>query len=167
MNETEDIKEDTVLSYLTNRKGWLDGVVISGGEPTINKDLPDFLYRIKQIGLEIMLYTNGTNPDMIKSLIDRHLIDSISMDIKTILTYDEYIRVTNHCNHNSTEQISNSVRIIRNSGIQYQFRTTILADYHNDEIIARLKKDFPDDHYILQPFRQGITISSLSRGRYP
>jgi pyruvate formate lyase activating enzyme len=66
MNETEDIKVDTILSYFSKRKEWLDGVVISGGEPTIHKNLPEFLHKIRQIGLPIKLDTNGTNPAISK-----------------------------------------------------------------------------------------------------
>jgi len=160
MNKTLDIQEETVLSYLRNRVNWLDGVVISGGEPTIHIDLPEFLYKVMQIGLPIKLDTNGTNPQMIKRLIDNKLINYISMDIKTIIMAEEYQRITNCNDPESIERINESINLLRSSSIQYQFRTTALPHLHTEEFLVNLRNIFINDSYIIQKFRKGMTIDS-------
>ena len=81
-NEEELYSEDEILEFLKKRAGMLDGVCISGGEPTLHRDLPALISRIKELGYDIKLDTNGTNPDMIRSLLDNNLLDYIAMDIK-------------------------------------------------------------------------------------
>jgi pyruvate formate lyase activating enzyme len=162
MNRTPDIQEELVLSYLRNRINWLDGVVISGGEPTIHKDLPEFLHKIRQIGLPVKLDTNGTNSQMIKKLIDNKLIDYISMDIKTIIRAKEYQRITNCNDPESIERINESINLLRSSSIQYQFRTTALPHLHTEEFLFNLRNSFINDSYIVQKFREGMTIDSFN-----
>ena len=86
VNQLQEIDVESVFSYLKKRKGIIEGICISGGEPTLQKDLPDFCRRLKEENLSVKLDTNGTNPDMIKLLMDNNLIDYIAMDIKTALT---------------------------------------------------------------------------------
>ncbi len=163
MNETEDINVDTILSYFSNRKGWLDGVVISGGEPTIHKDLPDFLGKIKQTGLIIKVYTNGTNPLMIKKLIDDQLVDFISMDIKTIMKIEDYQGITNCIAPELMENIEESINILKSSNIQYQFRTTVIPCFHTKDILFQLTNKFKNDFYVIQMYRAGETIDSFNK----
>ena len=77
-----ELDEDKVLGFLQSRQGKLDGVVITGGEPTLHKSLPEFIKRIKTLGFLVKLDTNGTNPDMLQSLIDSKMVDYVAMDIK-------------------------------------------------------------------------------------
>jgi pyruvate formate lyase activating enzyme len=116
-----EIKEDEIIEFLKNRKGFLDAVCITGGEPTLNKDLPDFIRKIKEIGFLVKLDTNGTNPEMLKQLIEDKLIDYIAMDIKAPL--EKYDIVTN--TKVNKENIQKSVNIIRNFP-EYEFRTTVV-----------------------------------------
>jgi pyruvate formate lyase activating enzyme len=81
-----------VLIHLENRKDWLDGVVITGGEPTIHGDLPDFLRQIKSLGYLVKLDTNGSNPLMLEKVIKENLVDFIAMDIKTLLQEELYAK---------------------------------------------------------------------------
>src|SRR5690606_17068862 len=96
----DDISESELFSYLNSRRNWLDGVVITGGEPTLHLDLKDFIQKIRQLGFAVKLDTNGTNPRLLQELIQDKLIDLVAMDVKSILNQSEYEKVT--MIHNST-----------------------------------------------------------------
>ncbi|KKT12987.1 MAG: Ribonucleoside-triphosphate reductase, anaerobic-like protein [Candidatus Falkowbacteria bacterium GW2011_GWF2_43_32] len=113
--------EDLFL-FLEERFGRLEGVVVTGGEPTLHPDLPDFIKRIKAIGYLVKLDTNGTNPDMLAGLIKDGLIDYIAMDIKAPLNrYEEIVSASVNC-----KNLEKSVKIIMDSGLPYEFRTTVV-----------------------------------------
>jgi pyruvate formate lyase activating enzyme len=120
--ELPEIDEKKLLSWLKKRKKWLDAVCITGGEPTLYNDLPEFLKKIKQIGFLIKVDTNGTNPEMLRRLIDDSVLDYIAMDIKAPL--EKYKDVVN--SDVDLNKIQKSVDIIRDSKIEYEFRTTIV-----------------------------------------
>jgi len=118
--------EDLFL-FLEKRFGRLDGVVISGGEPTLHPDLPSFIRKIKKIGYLVKLDTNGTNPEMLKELINDKLIDYIAMDIKAPLNhYEKVVNVKINC-----QNLQKSVKIIMSSGLPYEFRTTVVPGLLN------------------------------------
>ncbi len=117
-----DISQDVFFDFLEKRKGKLDGVVITGGEPTLQKDLKSFIQKIKAMNFLIKLDTNGTNPEVVKDLLKENLIDYIAMDIKAPL--DKYSKVV--CKNIDTANIKECVDIIINSNIEYEFRTTVL-----------------------------------------
>ncbi len=160
-NETSDIEIEEILSYLNTRKKWIDGVVISGGEPTIHPDLLYFIKIIRELGFKIKLDTNGTNPSMLKSIISQKVVDCIAMDIKTIIQPVEYAEITNCSDPSVTKKIRESVLLLRRSGIQFQFRTTLIPQIHSEEIVEHLRKEFKSDPWIHQKYRQGFTIDSL------
>lgn len=167
MSVMEDITVDDVLSILEERRTWIDGVVVSGGEPTIHPDLPDFLSRLKAMGLTIKLDTNGSNPEMLSCLTGKSLVDFVAMDIKTVTEVSEYVKITGCLMPGITDLVKESVSLLRNSGIQYQFRTTVIPGFHTDGNIARLKHEFRDDPYLSQQFRAGDTVNDyLIRRRY-
>lgn len=113
------ISEDEIFNFLSERKAFLDGVCITGGEPTLNKGLPEFVSKIKGMGFSVKLDTNGTNPEMIESLIKNKLVDYIAMDIKAPLEkYEDVVRVKA-----DKEKIRKSVEIIK-SFPYYEFRIT-------------------------------------------
>lgn len=113
--------EDLFL-FLRERYGRLEGVVITGGEPTIHPDLPEFIKQIKEIGYLVKLDTNGTNPEMLQDLIKAKLIDYIAMDLKApLLKYERTVNVKL-----DWENIKKSVKIIIESGLPYEFRTTVV-----------------------------------------
>lgn len=116
------VSAPNVLKFLQSRVGKLDGVVITGGEPTLHKDLPKFIEKIKNLGFCVKLDTNGTNPDMLQSLIDDFLIDYVAIDIKAPI--EKYSQVANV--ELNIENILKSIQIIRNSQIDYEFRTTVV-----------------------------------------
>jgi len=113
--------EDLFL-FLKERFGRLEGVVITGGEPTLHPDLPSFIKKIKGIGYLVKLDTNGTNPEMVKELIKDKLIDYIAMDLKAPLDkYEETVSVKFDC-----DNIKKSVKIVMTSGLPFEFRTTVV-----------------------------------------
>mgnify|MGYP005847366615 CR=1 FL=1 len=159
LNSTPDISEKEIFDYLQNRKNWLDGVVISGGEPTIHADLPEFVASIKKIGFQIKLDTNGTNPSMLIQLIKNKLIDYVAMDIKTVLDENEYYAVVGVKENKMIDNISTSIEILRKANVNYQFRTTIVPNIHSLDTIHKLKEEFKADKYIFQENRRGTTLN--------
>jgi len=162
LNQTRDYPENRIFSFLKNRRSWLDGVVVTGGEPTIYDDLPEFIAGIKALGFKLKLDTNGTNPKMLEKLIEEKLVDFVAMDVKTILTAEEYEKITNCKMSDLIKKIEDSISILRVSHIQYQFRTTVIPKYHSCEKIAALKKMFGDENYIIQQFRQGDLVENYT-----
>jgi len=125
------ISSKDLFLFLRERRNRLDGVVITGGEPTLHADLPSFIKQIKALGYDIKLDTNGTNPIMLEQLIKEKLLDYIAMDLKAPLTKYELITgVKVDCNN-----LEKSVKIIMTSGLPYEFRTTVVPG-----LLA--KKDF-------------------------
>lgn len=144
--------EEEIFSFLEQRKDLLEGVVLCGGEPTINSDLPDLCHRIKKLGFFLKLDTNGSNPEMLKRLIDEKLIDYIAMDIKAPLTQEKYDYFTGVSL--PIEKIKESIALIKNCGLDYEFRSTIVPGLHRREDIIQMAKDIaPAKKYFLQQFR--------------
>ena len=127
------LQEEDILAFLEKRVGKLDAVSITGGEPTLQEGLPDFIRRIRAAGFRIKLDTNGSHAEMIKSLLEENLLDYIAMDIKAPLhRYDRVCRV-----NADKDEIARSIRIIMESSIAYEFRTTLVHDLiHDDEFPA-------------------------------
>lgn len=163
------ISREELFSFLKKRAGILEGVVVSGGEPTLYRELPDFLAEIRELGYLIKLDTNGTNPDMLQELIDHRLIDYTAMDIKA--GRFNYRRV---CGLSSADpalphsdaspefdallaKIQRSITILKNSSISYEFRTTVVQGLHTAadfEDIAKWIAPLPASvPYYLQSYR--------------
>ena len=163
IEQTPDIELDTIIDYLKTRKQWLDGVVITGGEPTLHNDLSILIATIKELGYLVKLDTNGTNPSLLKSLITSNSVDFVAMDIKTILEQDEYSKICNYHNPNLINLVKDSIEILKSSEIDYQLRTTVIPKYHSDRTIVTLKKEFSYCNYKLQPFRDGDTVEKMEK----
>ena len=151
-NELESIPLEVVAQSIEKHKEWLDGVVISGGEPTFHNDLDMLIKIIKDMGLKVRLDTNGTNPDKIEDLIQRELIDCIAMDIKAPLRdgkYDEVGGVL--C---SLTDLQRSIKLIMESGIEYEFRTTVCRAFMDKSDVVEIAQSIAGaSRYILQSFR--------------
>lgn len=151
-----------ILSYLDERKNWLDGVVVTGGEPTIHKDLPLFLKTIKNMGYRVKLDTNGSNPHLLEQIIKNKLADYIAMDIKIPLEgslYAEIIGIPNV--EEITENVLASVIMLKNAKVDVEFRTTRIPGVHNEVMIDLIRKYIGNDtHYRVNEFREGKTVES-------
>ena len=144
------ISEDDLFVFLKKRVGKLDAVVITGGEPTIQKDLPKFVKKVKQLGFKVKLDTNGTNPKMLKKLFSEKMLDYIAMDIKT--SPNKYDIVTGI--QPDLENIKKSIKMITESGIKYEFRTTLvpkLVEAGDIKAIGKIIKGA--DKWYLQEFK--------------
>jgi len=153
---------DDVFAYIEKRKDILDGVVISGGEPTLQPDLILFIKKIKILGLSVKLDTNGYQYDILKYLIDNKLIDYIAMDIKDDLNYYEKITGVNKIDVNI---LKNSIELIKKSGIKHEFRTTIVKEFHDDKKISNLCNLVGSSNYFLQNYEDsGMTLKKGLHG---
>lgn len=135
LKENTEIPFEEILTYLRKRKGVLDAVVISGGEPTLDLKLKDEIRKIKEIGYLIKLDTNGTHPEVIMDLLENHLLDYIAMDIKNSFEkYPPTIGVDNY----EKEKILQSIDLIISSKIDYEFRTTLIEEFHSLEDMNKI-----------------------------
>ncbi len=143
------ISEKDFFDFLEKRKGLLEGVVICGGEPTIHIELIDFIGKIKKLGYLIKLDTNGSNPGMIKKLIDDNLLDYIAMDIKSSFgKYDKAAGI-----NVNLQDIKESIGIIKNSGLDYEFRMTVVPSLHEKEDVIQVAEEIgPAKKFFLQSF---------------
>ena len=123
---TDSMTEDELLAFLQKRRGRLQGVCITGGEPTLYPDLPDLLRRIRLLGYEVKLDTNGTNPSMLRAILDEGLADYVAMDIKNSPT-----RYTETCGGvDVLDSVRESAALLMQSGVDYEFRTTLAHPLH-------------------------------------
>ncbi len=154
ISNAEAFDENEVLNYLNKNQKLLDAVTITGGEPTIHNDLPEFIGKIKDMGLLVKLDSNGTNPEMLKQLIDNELIDFIAMDIKAPMEIKRYQELAGeHLNETHLDNIQKSIKLIIDSGIKHDFRTTILKEHHSKEDILAIVKEIKGaKQYSLQKF---------------
>jgi pyruvate formate lyase activating enzyme len=149
-NKTTPIDINTVINQLKERKHFIDAVVVTGGEPTIyGEDLITLLSLIKELGYKVKLDTNGTNPKLLKKIIDNKLIDFIAMDIKN--TFSKYEETVN-CKVN-IDNIKESIDLIKENRIKYIFRTTVNKTNHTKEDIEEIISYIDDKNYILQNYK--------------
>ncbi len=123
----DSIPEDEVISTLSKRVGILDGVCITGGEPTLLPDLPEFIAKIKALGYAVKLDTNGTRPEAVRALISQHLVDKVAVDIKN--SPEKYALTVGH-EFFDLGAIRETVKLLMESGIDYEFRTTAVHELH-------------------------------------
>ena len=149
------ISDKEFFGFLRDRRGLLEGIVVCGGEPTIHQELPDFIKKIKDLGFLVKLDTNGSNPRMLKELIDKKLIDYVAMDVKTCREkYNEAVGVGVRIS-----DIEESIKILKEGKIDYEFRTTVVPTVHLKEDILRIAQWLkPAKKYYLQSFRPEKTI---------
>jgi len=142
------IPTEEILDYLSKRKNVLDAVCISGGEPTLHKDLPEFIRKIKSLGFIIKLDTNGTNLEMLKYLVENKLVDYIAMDIKNSL--NKYSLTSGA---SQLFNISTTIKYIISCGIDYEFRTTLVNGHHTENDIKEISNLIAGaNKYFLQKF---------------
>jgi len=159
------IDENELFSFLQKRRGLLEGVTVTGGEPTLQRDLPEFLSKLKALGYCVKLDTNGSNPVMLESVLQQGLLDYVAMDIKT--SRENYPLVTGmpDCN---VEAVAQSASLLMNGNIAFEFRTTVVRELHSpsdfESIGVWLEGPEP---YFLQTFkdsgdliRPGLTACS-------
>lgn len=156
--EHPKIEEEDVLKHLLQRKKMVEGVCITGGEPTVHPDLPDFIRKLKQLGMLVKLDTNGLTPRMIERLIKERLVDFFAMDLKH--TWERYAEVIGISQKNVIDHCRETFELIQNSAVPHEFRTTVYSGFHTvndlEEIAGQLKDG---ERYALQEIRYEKTLN--------
>ncbi len=148
--QEQSIPEDEVLSYLKKRQGILEGICVSGGEPLLHHDLPEFLTKVKALGYAIKLDTNGSFPDKLKELAKQGLIDYVAMDIKNSI---EKYPQTSGCQTLNLDHIHESIDFLLQGNLDFEFRTTVVEELHTVTDIQSIARRIEGDtKYFLQNF---------------
>ena len=146
---SDTISEEEIFAFLKKRRGILDGVCITGGEPLLQRDIEDFIKKIRELGLAVKLDTNGAYPERLRSIIYKGLVDYVAMDIKN--SKEKYALTAGA--DVDIEKISESVRILMESDVEYEFRTTVARELHSPEDIQSIGEWIAGaDRYFLQSF---------------
>jgi pyruvate formate lyase activating enzyme len=162
IKKQKEITQKEIFSFLKERRNFLEAVAITGGEPTINKDLPNFIKKIKKLGYLVELETNGTNPEMLKFLIEEKLIDYVATDVKHRLdSFEKYKEITGGVlTREMFENIKKSVKILISGKVDYELRTTIVKEFNKKEDILEICKEIQGAKvYYLQNYQKNHTIS--------
>jgi pyruvate formate lyase activating enzyme len=153
----ELIPEEEILSFLKKRKGMLDGLVISGGEPLMQDDIKDFIKKVKELGFLVKIDTNGMYPKKLKELLDDKLVDYIAMDVKA--PKEKYGKLTG--NKSDLKKIDQSIKIIMNIAPDYEFKTTFVPGLLKKEDIVEIGKWLKGSRkYYLQKFKNDVPLLS-------
>ena len=135
----EDIQFSHIMAYLQRERAWIDGVCLSGGEATLQPQLPEILAYIKAQGFLTKLDTNGSNPELLKRLIDDRLVDYVAMDVKAALDERSYCAITQSAS--VLEAVKHSIRILMDSPVEHEFRLTVVPSYHGPDEILQVARD--------------------------
>lgn len=156
LEQIEPYAMEDIFAHLKKRKSVLDGVVISGGEPTLQADLPDFIRQIKAMGYLIKLDTNGSNPAMLRSLIEDGLLDYVAMDIKH--SRSKYAGIANSTAF-SLDDIVASVDYLKEGHVDYEFRTTLCKELHQESDMTAIGLWLMGaKSYYLQPYKESDQV---------
>ena len=148
-----NISQREIDSFLLKRKDFIDGICMSGGEPTLYPDLILYFKNLKDNDFLIKLDTNGTNPKLLEKIINLSLVDYIAMDIKSSLDFNNYSKATGIKGKVILEKVKDSIELIMNSKIDYEFRTTVVPSLHSEEIIIEIARYITRaKKYVLQNF---------------
>ena len=162
MNDSEIYTEDDILSYLKKRQGVIDGICISGGEPLMHDDIFEFVKKVKELGFLVKIDTNGSFPEKLQKLIDSGNIDYVAMDIKNCPEkYAETVAIPDF----DIEPVRKSVQILLSGKVKYEFRTTVVKEFHTPQDMVQTGKFIQGaERYFLQHFiesegniQQGLT----------
>ncbi len=145
------IPEEEILSYLTKRKGILEGLCITGGEPTLQKELPLFCEKVKNLGYKVKVDTNGTSPEMVKTLFSNGLADYFAMDIKA--DKNSYAKIIGFDSFD-TAKIQQTISFFLTEKVNYEFRTTLIKEFHNEQVVINIGQWIKGaNKYFLQKFK--------------
>lgn len=133
--KAQQIDESEVFDYLSKRKGLVDAVCVTGGEPTLQPDLCDFLAKVRDMGYATKLDTNGLRPDSLKEVLDKKLVDYVAMDVKN--SPEKYAHTVGVYNVDMGK-ILQSMQMLKDSGIDFEFRTTVIKEFHTADDMQKI-----------------------------
>lgn len=150
----ESLDEEIILLWLNENSDFVDAVCITGGEPLLQKDIESFMKKVKNSGLLVKLDTNGMLPEKLQDVIKKKLVDYVAMDVKAPLTEEAYSRITEiDFDEKKLNRIKRSIKIIISSGIEHEFRTTVIPGFHGEKEIAEIARAIKGaKQYFLQKF---------------
>lgn len=163
LSQTPDYTADEIFDFLKKRTGLLDGVAITGGEPLMNPEISDFIREIRKMGYAVKLDTNGSYPERLKSIVDEGLVDYVAMDIKNCKEkYAETINLKSL----ELSKIEESVEFLKSGAVDYEFRTTVVKEFHTVEDIRKTAEWIKGARrYFLQSFvDSGMLIDNSVSG---
>lgn len=132
------IAEEEIFAAVEKRRKWLDGIAITGGEPTLHHDLKDFCSRVKERGLQVSVATNGSNPRVLDDMIKSGVVDYISMDVKAPLTPERYLDLAGINDGAVFERVVETIELLRNSPVDYEFRTTLVPELLSPDDVIKI-----------------------------
>jgi len=148
---------ENIETYLQKNKDWIDGVVITGGEPTLHNDLPNLCQNLKKLNLLVKVDTNGTNPKIVEELLNKELVDYIAMDIKAPLTEQKYLEASGVHAKTLIEKIKETTDILIKSPIEYEFRTTLVPTIHHPKDVQEMCHQIKGcKKYVLQNYKTNV-----------
>lgn len=150
----EEVPEEAVLEHLLRNRGLLDAVVLSGGEPTLQGDVAEFLREVKSMGYLTKLETNGTRPDVLEELLEEGLLDVVAMDIKAPLDFERYREVSGGVlSREEFEGILRSLDLLKRSGLKVEFRTTVIPGMISEEV-EQIRRAVGGFKHVIQQYRK-------------
>ena len=155
----DSYSQEEIFAFLKKRKNVLEGVCVTGGEPTLCKELPEFIGEIKKLGYKVKLDTNGSNPEMLKELVENGVVNYVAMDIKAPMeNYDKVSGMTV-----DVKKIEQSVALLKNGKVPYEFRTTVVKELHTKEDFEKIGQWLMGaERYYLQSYQE--TDKNISKG---
>ncbi len=157
-DEIETIATESVFARLEDLRGWIDGVCVTGGEPTLQPKLRRLLEVVREAGFQTKLDTNGSNPDVLRNLLDAELLDYVAMDVKSCLDENSYCKITNTPG-SMLGKVRESISLLLEGRVEYEFRVTVVPSYHGPEDLFRLARDLSGAARLrLQNFNPGESI---------
>lgn len=164
-----DLSLEEILDFLGERKDFLDAVVISGGEPTINNDLAEVIRSVKDMGYLVKLDTNGSNPEMLADLLDEEQLDYVAMDVKAPLEYKKYYHACGgHISSHDFLHVRNSVPLLLQASVLAEFRTTVVPGLHRPEDLEEIARHLEGARlFTLQQFQPENALDPVFRNVTP
>jgi len=164
-NALETIPFSSFKEFLERQRGWIDGIVISGGEPTLHKSLPELCAAFREMNLGVKLDTNGSRPEVLSMLLERGLIDSVAMDMKAPLG-EKYLTATGgKCD---IEAVKESIALLIDSDIDYEFRMTVCPAFLDREDVIQAARDLRGaKRFVLQQFKPDFCLNESFRSIEP
>ncbi len=163
-DEIPTIEGEEVIEHLVSKRKWIDGLMITGGEPTLHSSLLNFCKKVKAENFDLGVETNGTNPEMLEKLIEENLVDYIGMDLKAPLETEKYEKAIGTSVENVIEKIKKCMEILRRSDIDYEYRTTVVPEILELEDLERIAEEIEkDEKYYIQQFNPENTLEERFR----
>jgi len=160
----DTIPEELILGFIEEHSDFLDGVCITGGEPTLQPDLGDFCRKVKELGVAVKLDTNGTQPQVLSRLLAQGLVDYVAMDVKAPFDLERYSLVAGKRLNSELQLIKRTAELIIGSGVDHEFRTTVVPSVHTKEDIEAIAASLKGaKRYYLQKFQPLTRLDELNR----